>query len=96
LEVRLPVVIDDELDFYLGTWKGLPIHPKEVGQMENIVNSLSEEQKMILKYSAFVVNWGRQYEIRRLLQTTSLGNLSSATAVFTENNGDGTEEQNNN
>jgi hypothetical protein len=51
---------------------------------------------MILKYSAFVVNWGRQYEIRRLLQTTSLGNLSSATAVFTENNGDGTEEQNNN
>jgi hypothetical protein len=81
LEVRLPIVVD-QLDFYAGTWKGLPLHPKETGQIEDIVNSLSDEQVMVIKYSALLVNWGRQHEIARLLQITPLGNLSSANAVL--------------
>jgi hypothetical protein len=81
LEVRLPIVVD-QLDFFAGTWKGLPLHPKETGQIEDIVNSLSDEQVMVIKYSALLVNWGRQHEIARLLQITPLGNLSSANAVL--------------
>ena len=81
LEVRLPIVVGD-LDFFAGTWKGLPIHPKEAGQMEDIINNLNDEQTMVVKYSALLVNWGRKHEIARLLQITPLGNLSSADAVL--------------
>ena len=81
LEARLPIVVGD-LDFFAGTWKGLPIHPKEAGQMEDIINNLNDEQTMVVKYSALLVNWGRQHEIARLLQITPLGNLSFANAVL--------------
>ena len=81
LEVRLPIVIDG-LDFYAGTWKGLPIHPKEIGQFQDIYESLSKDKQDVIKYSALLVNWGRQHEIARLLQITPLGNLSSANAVL--------------
>jgi len=80
LEVRLPIVVDD-LDFFAGTWKGLPLHPKEIGQMQDIFENLSEEKQAVLKYSALLVNWGRNYEIQRLLQITPLGNFSPADAV---------------
>jgi hypothetical protein len=93
-EVRAPIVVGD-LDFYAGTWKGLPLHPKEIGQMEDIAESLSEEQQMVIKYSALLVNWGRKYEIARLLQTTSLGNLSSANAVLGVGGGDKTADEGN-
>jgi len=89
LEVRLPIVVDD-LDFFAGTWKGLPLHPKEIGQMQDIFESLSEEKQTVLKYSALLVNWGRRHEIARLLQLTPLGNLSSANAVLGVSGGDET------
>jgi len=78
LEVRVPLVVGD-LDFQAGTWKGLPIHPKEAGQFEDIANTLSADEKVIIKWSALFLNLGRTYEIRRLLR---LGNLSPATAVL--------------
>lgn len=80
LEVRVPLIVGD-LDFQMGTWKGLPIHPKEAGQFEDIANSLSADEKVIIKWSALFLNLGRTFEISRLLRMTSLGNLSSATAV---------------
>jgi hypothetical protein len=95
LEVRLPIVVD-QLDFFTGTWKGLPLHPKETGQIEDIVNSLSDEQVMVIKYSALLVNWGRQHEIARLLQITPLGNLSSANAVLGVGGDAETADENNN
>jgi hypothetical protein len=81
LEVRAPLIVGD-LNFHAGTWKGLPIHPKEAGQFEDIANTLSADEKVIIKWSALFLNLGRTYEVRRLLQTTPLGNLSSATAVY--------------
>ncbi len=78
LEVRVPLIVGD-LDFSAGTWKGLPIHPKEAGQFEDIANTLSADEKVIIKWSAFFLNLGRTYEIRRLLQMS--GNSSPATAV---------------
>jgi hypothetical protein len=75
LEVRAPLVVGD-LDFQAGTWKGLPIHPKEAGQFEDIAKTLSADEKVIIKWSALFLNYGRTYEIRRLL-----GNLSPAIAV---------------
>jgi len=95
LEVRLPIVVDD-LDFFAGTWKGLPLHPKEIGQMQDIFESLSEEKQTVLKYSALLVNWGRRHEIARLLQLTPLGNLSSANAVLGVSGGDETVADENN
>jgi hypothetical protein len=80
LEVRLPIVIDG-LDFYTGTWKGLPLHPKEIGQMQDIFESLSEDKQTVLKYSALLVNWGRNHEVQRLLLATQFGNFSPADAV---------------
>jgi hypothetical protein len=79
VEVRVPLIVGD-LDFSAGTWKGLPIHPKEVGQFEDIANTLSDDEKVVIKWSALFLNLGRTYEIRRLLQIS--GNLSSATAVI--------------
>ena len=76
LEVRVPLVVGD-LDFQAGTWKGLPIHPKEAGQFEVIGKTLSADEKVIIKWSALFLNLGRTYEIRRLL-----GNFSPATAVL--------------
>jgi len=93
LEVRLPIAIDG-LDFYAGTWKGLPLHPKEIGQMEDIFESLSEDKQAVLKYTALCVNWGRKHEIARLLQMTPLGNLSSANAVLEVSGGDATADEN--
>jgi hypothetical protein len=95
LEVQLPIVVDG-LDFYAGTWRGLPLHPKEIGQMQDIFESLSDEEKMVVKYSAFLVNWGRRHEIQRLLLTTPLGNLSSADAVLGVGGGDATVADENN
>jgi hypothetical protein len=96
LEARLPIVVDG-LDFFAGTWKGLPIHPKEIGQMEDIFESLSEDKQTVLKYSALCVNWGRRHEIQRLLLITPLGNLSSADAVLGVSGGDAeTADENNN
>jgi len=95
LEVRLPIVVDG-LDFFAGTWKGLPIHPKEIGQMQDIFESLSEDKQTVLKYSALLVNWGRQHEIQRLLLLTPLGNLSSADAVLGVSGGAETTDENNN
>jgi hypothetical protein len=77
LEVRAPLIVGD-LNFHAGTWKGLPIHPKEAGQFEDIANTLSADEKVIVKWSALFLNFGRTYEVRRLL----LGNLSPATAVI--------------
>jgi sulfur carrier protein ThiS len=81
LEVHLPIVVG-ELDFYEGTWKGQPINLKEAGQLSEIVDSLSLNEEGLIKLSALLVNWGRNYEICRLLRTTSLGNLSAATVVY--------------
>jgi hypothetical protein len=81
LEVRLPCALGD-LDFYEGTWKGQPINLKEAGQLLEIVGSLTRTEEDFIKLSALLVNWGRTYEIRRLLRTSPLGNLSSATAVI--------------
>jgi len=75
LEVRTPLIVGD-LDFHTGTWKGLPIHPKEAGQFEDIANTFSADEKVIIKWSALFLNYGRTYEVRRLL-----GNLSPAIAV---------------
>ena len=80
LEARAPLIVG-ELDFHSGTWKGLPIHPKEAGQFEDIANSLSADEKVIIKWSALFLNYGRTYEIRRLL-----GNLSPAIAVSDDEN----------
>jgi hypothetical protein len=84
LEVRVPLVVGD-LDFQAGTWKGLPIHPKEAGQFEDIANTLSADEKVIIKWSALFLNYGRTFEIRRLLNLqhpVQFGNLSPATAVL--------------
>jgi hypothetical protein len=81
LEVRVPLIVG-QLDFQAGTWKGLPIHPKEAGQFEDIANTLSADEKVIVKWCALFLNLGRTYEVARLLRTTPLGNLSSATAVY--------------
>ncbi len=78
LEVRVPFVIGD-LDFYDGTWKGLPIHPKEMEQLADIANSLTQDEQVVIKLSAILVNWGRKYEIQRLLQVS--GNFSPSKAV---------------
>jgi len=80
LEVRVPLIVGD-LNFHAGTWKGLPIHPKEAGQFEDIANTLSADEKVIIKWSALFLNLGRTFEIRRLLR---LGNLSPATAVVVD------------
>jgi hypothetical protein len=95
LEVRLPIVVDG-LDFYAGTWKGLPIHPKEIGQFQDIYESLSKDKQDVIKYSALLVNWGRRYEIARLLQITPLGNLSSANTVLVGSRDDETTDENSN
>jgi hypothetical protein len=81
LEVRVPLVVG-ELDFYEGTWKGQPINLKETGQLFEIIGSLSDNEVGFIKLSALLINWGRTYEVRRLLRTTPLGNLSSAIAVI--------------
>jgi hypothetical protein len=73
-----------DLDFYEGTWKGQPINLNEAGQLLEIVGSLSQNEEGFIKLSALLVNWGRTYEIRRLLRTSPLGNLSAATAVYTD------------
>jgi hypothetical protein len=78
LEVRLPMVVV-ELDFSNGTWRGLPIHPKEVRQLMDIANTLSDNEITFLKLCALLVNYGRNYEIRRLLQ--NFGNPSDPIAV---------------
>jgi len=80
LEVRVPLIVG-ELNFQAGTWKGLPIHPKEVGQFVDIANTLSADEKVIIKWSALFLNYGRTYEIRRLMNLAGLGNSSPATAV---------------
>ena len=95
LEVRLPIVIDG-LDFFAGTWKGLPLHPKEIGQMQDIFESLSEDKQTVLKYSALLVNWGRRHEIQRLLTITPLGDFLSADAVSGVSGGDATVADENN
>jgi hypothetical protein len=87
LEVRVPLVVGD-LDFQARTWKGLPIHPKEVGQFEDIANTLSDDEKVIIKWSALFLNYGRTYEIRRLLSLqhpVQFGNSSPADAVLDSN-----------
>jgi len=83
LEVRLPCALGD-LDFYEGTWKGQPINLNEAGQLLEIVASLTDNEVGFIKLSALLVNWGRTYEVRRLLRTSSLGNLSAATAVYND------------
>jgi hypothetical protein len=92
LEVRVPLAVG-ELDFYEGTWKGQPINLKEAGQLFEIIGSLSDNEVGFIKLSALLINWGRTYEVRRLLRTTPLGNLSSAVAVIDNDvapNGDST------
>ncbi len=69
LEVRVPFVVGD-LDFETGTWKGLPIHPKEMEQLADIANSLTQDEQVFIKLSAILVNWGRKYEIQRLLNSS--------------------------
>ncbi len=93
LEVRLPIVIDG-LDFYAGTWKGLPLHPKDIGQFQDIYESLSKDKQDVIKYSALLVNWGRRYEIQRLLHIS--GNFSLANAVEVDGDGEQTNADENN
>jgi len=63
LTVRAPVVVGD-LNLSKRTWRGQPL--SEVSLSE-VAESLTEEQKTVVNYSALLIQWGRQYERNRLL-----------------------------
>jgi hypothetical protein len=63
LTVRAPVVVGD-LNLSKRTWRGQPLN--EVSLSE-VAESLTEEQKTVVNYSALLIQWGRQYERNRLL-----------------------------
>jgi hypothetical protein len=94
LEVRVPLVVG-ELDFYEGTWKGQPVNFKDTGQLFEIVGSLTQNEEGFIKLCALLINWGRTYEVRRLLRTSPLGNLSAAITVIDNDapHGDSTSEE---
>jgi len=63
LTVRAPVVVGD-LNLSRRTWKGQPIRERELA---DIADSLTEQEKTVVNYSALLIQWGRQYERDRLM-----------------------------
>jgi len=63
LTVRAPVVVGD-LNLSKRTWRGEPLNKVSLSE---IAESLTEEQKTVVNYSALLIQWGRQYERNRLL-----------------------------
>ena len=63
LTVRAPVVVGD-LNLSKRTWRGQPL--SEVNLSE-VAESLTEQEKTVVNYSALLIQWGRQYERNRLM-----------------------------
>jgi len=63
LTVRAPVVVGD-LNLSKRTWRGQPLNKVSLSE---VAESLTEEQKTVVNYSALLIQWGRQYERNRLL-----------------------------
>jgi|YNPMSStandDraft_2_1061718.scaffolds.fasta_scaffold09532_2 hypothetical protein len=63
LTVRAPVVVGD-LNLSKRTWRGEPLNKVSLSE---VAESLTEEQKTVVNYSALLIQWGRQYERNRLL-----------------------------
>jgi hypothetical protein len=63
LSVRAPVVVGD-LNLSKRTWKGLPISE---GELSEVAENLTEQEKTVVNYSALLIQWGRQYERNRLM-----------------------------
>jgi len=63
LTVRAPVVVGD-LNLSKRTWRGQPL--SEVNLSE-VADNLTEQEKIVVNYSALLIQWGRQYERNRLM-----------------------------
>jgi len=63
LTVRAPVVVGD-LNLSRRTWKGQPISE---GELSEVADNLTEQEKTVVNYSALLIQWGRQYERDRLM-----------------------------
>jgi len=63
LTVRAPVVVGD-LNLSKRTWRGEPLNKVSLSE---VAESLTEQEKTVVNYSALLIQWGRQYERNRLL-----------------------------
>jgi len=62
LTVRAPVVFGD-LNLSRRTWKGQPI---SAAGLSEVAENLTEQEKIVVNYSALLIRWGRQYERNRM------------------------------
>jgi len=63
LTVRAPVVVGD-LNLSKRTWRGEPLNKVSLSE---VAESLTEQEKTVVNYSALLIQWGRQYERNRLM-----------------------------
>ena len=63
LTVRAPVVVGD-LNLSKRTWRGQPLNKVSLSE---VAESLTEQEKTVVNYSALLIQWGRQYERNRLM-----------------------------